>query len=139
MNVLEKIKRSWWVVLSFIMFLNGFGFLYIGFKNNNKNWVLEGIVYEIPWLFCVIFGLNQNILSKMLIIAVVVMFISIIRSFWVAIKLADIYDNEDKYTIRPTVVKKPKNPQKNADNITKLGCCLCLVVIFFVFAVISIF
>ena len=51
MNLTEKIKNSWWVILSFIIFLNGLGFMYIGFKHNNRNWILEGITYEFPWFF----------------------------------------------------------------------------------------
>ena len=138
MNVFEKIKRSWWVILSFILFINGFGFLYIGFKNNNRNWVLEGIIYEIPWLFYVIFAFKDNILDIFVVIAVIIMFISIIRSFWVAIKLADIYDNEEKYTIRPTVVKKQNTPKENNNSFSKGGCCICLLAIFFIFAIIAI-
>ena len=137
MNVIEKLKRLWWIILSFIPFINGFGFIYIGFKNNNKNWVLEGIIYEIPWIFCIIYSQNQNIFEGLFIIAIVVTFISIIRSIWVAIKLFDVYDNEDKYTIRQTVVNNTKVEKGNITQPQKMGCCLCVFLIFIVFAIMA--
>ena len=145
MNIAEKIKRSWWVILSFIMFLNGFGFIYIALKHNNKNWLMEGAMYELPWLiyfiFFVKFG-NPNLdffspSSLILLIAFMLLIISIIRSFWVAIKLADVYDNEEKYTIQSTELTKPKVSDENKGINGKLACCLCLFVIFILFVVVA--
>ena len=51
MDLTDKIKNSWWVILSFVMVLNGVGFIYIGSKHNNRNWIIEGIIYEVPWFF----------------------------------------------------------------------------------------
>ena len=138
MNIVEKIKRSWWIILSFIIFINGFGFLYIGFKNNNKNWVLEGIIYEIPWLFCIIYSFNQPIFNKLMVVAIVVMFISIIRSIWLAIKLIDVYDNEEIHTIRPTIVNNEKINQKDKKHSNLASCCGCLFALFIIIAVIII-
>ena len=138
MNAVEKIKRSWWIVLSFIPFLNGFGFVYIGLKLNNKNWVIEGIAYEIPWLFYIIFFTNPVMPSKLVVIALVVMLASIVRSIWVAIKLADVYDNEDKYTVRPTVVNTQKDSDAKVKKSNMVSCCMCIVVIFIIFALVSI-
>ena len=84
MNTLEKIKNSWWVILSFIMFLNGFGFIYIGTKHYNKNWILEGIIYELPWfIYFVIYAnygapIGFNITATLVFIALILLFISII-------------------------------------------------------------
>ncbi len=142
MNTIEKIKRSWWVILSFIMFLNGFGFIYIGTKHNNKNWILEGVMYELPWfLYFVIYGMygtpkGLNVTATFILIAVVLLFISIIRSVWVAVKLADVYDNEEKYTIQSTVLTKQTH-KKNDDSKSTAGCCLCLIVIFILFLIIA--
>ena len=138
MNVIEKLKRSWWIIFSFIMTINGFGFLYIGFRNNNKNWVIEGIIYEIPWVFSLIYINNRVILDKLVVIGIIVMFISIIRSIWVAVKLSDVYDNEDKYTIRPTVINNENNSQENDNLPNKVGCCACIFFIFIIFAIIAI-
>ena len=138
MNIVEKLKRSWWVLLSALPYLNGFGFVYIGFKNNNKHWVLEGVTYEIPWLFTILLSGNDGMNFIMAGIASVVMLVSIIRSIWLAIKLADVYDNEDKYTVRPTAINNHNNPQRK-DGFSFGGtCCLCLIVIFIVFGFIAI-
>lgn len=142
MNFLEKIARSWWVLLSFIIFLNGFGFIYISVKYNNKNWLLEGIMYELPWfLYFIVFayfgtpiGLNPSFL--IIVLAVLLLFVSVIRSIWVAVKLADVYDNEEKYTIQSTDLNKQKVNQENDNSKTTVGCCLCLIVIFIFFLIV---
>ena len=136
MNVFDKLKRSWWVILSFLGYINGLGFLYIGFKNNNRDWVLEGIIYEIPWLFTLIFFKNEALSQTFVVISLIVLFISVVRSIWVAIKLADIYDNEEKYTIRQTNVGKQKDKELNK-NLSAKMCCLCIGVIFIVFALMA--
>lgn len=138
MNVVEKIKRSWWVILSFIMFINGLGFIYLGFKNNNKYWVLEGVMYEIPWLFTFIFVNDLLVFSFLVYFALILMLVSIVRSIWVAVKLSDVYDNEEKYTVRPTVIKNHNKPKENSNFISNLGCCFCIIVMFFLFALIAI-
>ena len=141
MNTLEKIKRSWWVILSFIMFLNGFGFIYIGSKHNNRNWILEGIIYELPWfIYFIMYGLygtpmGFNVTGTFVFISVMMLLVSIIRSVWVAVKLADVYDNEEKYTIQSTVLTK-QSQKKNDNSKTNIGCCLCILVIFFIFMII---
>lgn len=100
MKFINKIKRTWWILLSFIFIINGFGFIFIGLKYTNKNWVLEGVMYEIPWFFFFAmisilgspspFGFNS--LTAIIILAFALQFVSIIRSIWVAIKLWDVYD-----------------------------------------------
>ena len=142
MNAIEKIKRSWWVLLSFIIFLNGFGFIYIGAKHNNRNWILEGIIYELPWfLYFVIYArygnpVGFNVTGTFIFIALMLLFVSIIRSVWVAVKLADVYDNEEKYTIQSTVITKSSTAKSNDSN-TNIGCCLCIIVIFIIFLAIA--
>ena len=143
MNTIGKIKKSWWVLLSFLLFLNGFGFIYIGLKHNNKNWLFEGIIYEIPWFFYfivyAIFGLPKGVFnptSKVILLAFFLMLVSIVRSFWVAIKLADTYVDGEK-PIPQT--RNPTNAGGNDGNISnKSGCCLCILVIFIIFALVSI-
>ena len=139
MNLAEKIKNSWWVILSFILFLNGLGFIYIGFKHNNRNWILEGITYEFPWFFYFIvygiYGLSAPT-SAIISFTLILMLISIIRSIWVAIKLADVYDNNEKYTIKQTNLNHSVNNQGKGNRSTNWGCCFCLICIFIIFAII---
>jgi predicted membrane metal-binding protein len=146
MNTIDKIKNSWWVLLSFIMFLNGFGFVYIGLKHNNRNWLFEGVMYEIPWFFYFvyygIYGLPKNIgvnpTNLIIIFALMLMFVGIIRSIWVAIKLNDVYANYEKYAINPVELNNVNNASDNANVSGKMGCCMCLIVIFLMFAIIAI-
>lgn len=141
MNVLEKIKRSWWVILSFIIFLNGFGFIYIAVRENNRNWLIEGIIYELPWFIFLIFGGIYGIplfgltpAHLIFLLALLLLFVSIIRSIWVAVKLGDVYDNEEKYTIKATELKRPADP--DSDNpMAQMGCCVCIIAIFIMFMI----
>ncbi|MBQ9160100.1 MAG: hypothetical protein IJ122_02095 [Methanobrevibacter sp.] len=142
MNTIEKIKRSWWVIFSIILFLNGFGFIYIGLKHNNKNWILEGLTYEFPWFFYfvvyAIYGAGTPS-TLMIALALIIQLIGIIRSIWVAVKLADVYDNTDKYTIQSTVMAAPVNSTADKNNSsTTAACCFCIIVIFIVFALFAI-
>lgn len=137
MNALEKIKRSWWVLFSVLIIFNGFGFIYIGAIHNNKNWVLEGVIYEIPWVFGIIFSDFDALIDVYVAIAVILMFVSIVRSVWVAIKLGDVYDNEDKYAIQTTVLNNPNVAQDNSDFPTTLACASCLVLIFVAYAILA--
>ena len=132
MNVFDKIKKSWWVILSIIMFLNGFGFIYIGVKYNNRNWILEGIMYELPWflyfLFFSIFGnpMDTPLNPSYLIVAFafIMLFVSVIRSIWVAVKLSDVYENEEKYTISSTSLNSSKDLKNTKDTNSGIACCL---------------
>ncbi len=145
MNTFEKIKRSWWVIISFIPFLNGLGFAYISLRHNNRNWLLEGVIYELPWLLYFIyfakFG-DPNIdffspSSLILVLAFTLYFVSIVRSFWVAFKLADVYDNGEKYRIQTTNLTKTSTPDANGNGKTNAGCCLCIIVLFILFLILA--
>ena len=146
MNVMEKIRRSWWVLISFFMFLNGFGFVYIGFKHNNRNWVLEGIAYEIPWImyFIVYAAFNvqevsmSNPTALLVYMSFILMFVSIVRSIWVAVKLADVYEYNEKYTIRQTHFNPQSNGENNQDSSLKFACCICALCVFFIFVIMGI-
>ena len=138
MNIFDKIKSSWWVILSFIFFINGVGFIYIGFKHNNRNWVFEGIAYEIPWVFYFIYyGIYGLITPTELVVsfAMILMLISVIRSVWVAIKLIDVYENNEKYTIKQTNLNNSRQIHKNNADSSKMGCCFCLICIFIIFLI----
>jgi hypothetical protein len=146
MNVFDKILKSWWVILSFIMFINGFGFVYIGYKHSNRNWIIEGAIYEIPWLFYIVYSAIYGIpnmfstspSSIVSLFAELLMFVCIIRSFWVAIKLWDVYDNTEKYAQNPTELNNPSKVNENNKFSKGSACCLCIAIIFFIFAIIAI-
>ena len=145
MNIVDKLIKSWWVILSFIMFINGFGFIYTGLKHDNRNWILEGIIYEIPWVFYFIYiGIygfelfKVNPCDNVLAFGLLLLLVSIIRSFWVAIKLWDVYDNNEKYAQNPTELSNPNHAKPKSKLSSGPVCCLCIALIFFIFAVITI-
>ncbi|WP_305553994.1 hypothetical protein [Methanobrevibacter sp. V74] len=143
MNIFEKFLKSWWVILSFIMFINGFGFIYIGSKHNNRNWIIEGIIYEMPWFFYVIYLViyelppyfTANPIYVVFLFAFLIMFVGIIRSFWVAIKLWNVYNNNEKYALNPTELKNPNKTKGNNNYSIIFSCCLCVIIIFLIFAI----
>lgn len=135
MNALEKIKRSWWVIFSPIILFNGLGFIFIGAIHDNRNWILEGVIYELPWVFGIIFADFDGIIEAYVAIAMILLLVSIVRSVWVAIKLADVYDNEDKYSIQSTALNS-SNQDKN-DFPTTLACVSCLVLIFIAYGILA--
>ncbi len=145
MNASQKLLKSWWVILSFVLFINGFGFIYIGTKHNNQNWIVEGLIYEVPWFFYFIYytiygfvpaGFNQ--VDYILSLALLLFFIGIVRSFWVAVKLWDVYDNFDKYAHNPIELTNPHKPKELHNNSKAPLCCLCIAIMFFIFALTAI-
>ena len=137
MNALEKIKRSWWVIFSVIIIFNGLGFVYIGSIHNNRNWVLEGVIYEIPWVFGIIFSDFDALIDVYVAIAMILMLVSIVRSVWVAIKLADVYDNQEKYAIQTTALNGSIGAQPDTEFPTTIACVSCLVLICIAYAILA--
>ncbi len=145
MKTSEKIVKSLWVLLSFILFLNGFAFIYVGTRHRYKNWIIEGIIYEIPWFFYFLyFAIYQtnpvgfDSIDLILSIAFLLYFICIIRSFWVASKLWNVYDNNEKYTYNPVELKNPNESRPKDDSSAGPLCCLCIAIIFIIFAIMAI-
>ena len=135
MNALEKIKRSWWVIFSPIILLNGLGFIYIGAVHDNRNWILEGVIYEIPWVFGIIFSTFDGIVEVYVAISMIWMLVSIVRSVWVAIKLADVYDNEEVYSIQSASLISSN--QENKGFPTTVACVSCLILVFFGYSILA--
>ncbi|MBR4448434.1 hypothetical protein [Methanobrevibacter sp.] len=67
----------------------------------------------------------------------ILLFVSIVRSFWVAIKLWDVYDNMDKYAHNPIELKNPDSPKETKNSSNGPICCLCIAIIFFIFVIMS--
>ncbi|MDO5825374.1 MAG: hypothetical protein Q4Q22_03255 [Methanosphaera sp.] len=100
MKITDIIINSLWVLLSLINFINGAGFIYMGFKTKNNMWLLEGIVYEMPWILIIICGLLMPNVIVMLYLgtfAFVLQIISIIRSIWVDYKYIKFIHSNQKY------------------------------------------
>lgn len=100
MNIMEIIIKSLWVIPSFFTFINGLGFIYMGYITNNRYWLLEGVIYELPWLLILLFTvLAPDIISFIYLglFATVLQIVSIIRSFWVDYKYIKFLHSNEKY------------------------------------------
>ena len=94
-SIFSKIVKSIWVLVSFIPFLNGLGFAYIGAKEFNGNWIKEGLIYELPWFLAFLFINSESILTFFVILGLVMQLVSIIRSFYVYMNNKDVLIDDD--------------------------------------------
>lgn len=146
MDTSEKLKRSWWVLFPFTILLPGFGFIYIGLNASNRNWIIEGITYQLPFFFylasCVIYPANIMITYYLWLILLAAL-IAFIRSVMLALKLVEVYEKEN----RPVIVSSTYTSSgssggsavsKKAKDFDWSSCCGCIILLFIVFAIISI-
>lgn len=130
------------------MIFPGFGFIYIGLKSSNRNWILEGVTYELPFFFYLLAAMVfpvDIIFRYYFLIIILAVLIALLRSIMVAIKLFDVYDLDETPIV--TKVSASDNSSSRVSNtVSKVKdkdshlseCCCCVIVIFIVFALISI-
>ena len=90
-----------WILVVFIPFFNGLGFIIAGYTVNHKRWVDEGIIYMIPFIFMSFGILNDYIIYLFFILWVVeiIRMIMILKTY--RDKLNTILDNNN--TEKPVV------------------------------------
>ena len=145
MDTFDKIKKSWWVLLPLTIAFPGFGFIYIGLKSSNRNWIIEGITYQLPFFFyfaaSTIYPASIMITYYIWLILLAAL-IALIRSVMLALKLIEVYemDERPKITISTNVASSPGSSAGNKkDKDFDWGnCCGCIILIFIIFAIISI-
>ena len=115
---IEKSFRSYWVILSFIMFLNGLGLIFVGFRRNVQRWVLEGAFFEFLWiLYIVLFAVDKNLGTLVIPFTIIGWILSIVRTFMVYFE-EERMDN-DLFAAPKPVADTPKPtpaPIVNEDN-----------------------
>ena len=84
-----KLIHSSWILLSFVIFLNGLSFLWIGSRVDEKKWLYEGMFYEIIVGLLFVIVSNQNLFKIGFTIYLVIWFINIFRSFYVRNEFLD--------------------------------------------------
>ena len=140
MDTIDKIKKSWWVIFPFTFIFPGVGFIYIGLKADNRNWILEGITYELPWFFYFLASakFSSEVMAVYYVwIILLVMFIALVRSIMVAIKLLEVYEKEEpKPKVYSATSTSSSSDSKENDGLK--SCCVCIIFIFIVFAIMSI-
>lgn len=100
-SLFDKVKTSLWMLPSFFGLINGFGFIYLGRKNSNIKWTIEGIVYEIPWLIAILNIFNLSVAITAFSLGSFMVLISIVRSVMVNYEYQRLLDEE--YVVRPSV------------------------------------
>ena len=96
-----KIVHSLWVLISFIIFLYGFGIIIVALKSKQRQWLIEGVIYQIIAFLPFIF-INTSLQDSVFLIFFLAWIIAIIRSFMIRGKYLNILaaTNNEKY-IRP--------------------------------------
>lgn len=118
-TIFQKITSSLWVLVSFVPFFNGLGFVYIGNKYANANWFAEGILYEVPLILGVLTLPNIAVSTVFFTIGTLASFVSIIRSIMVDFNL-------QKQLDQSAVIDKPFEEKLN-DAINSLWVLISFV------------
>jgi hypothetical protein len=131
-----KIFNSLWIIASFIIFFNGLGFVYIGSKTRNEKWIMEGCIYEIPWLSLIIETglLNSSLGTYIVGLGLLLLLVSIIRSIMVNYEMENLsldvfYENTSQSSIKTPIqseveinedIKENKAPNEESPYKDKL-------------------
>ena len=128
---MSSVRKYLWAILSFIPLINGVGFIHLGNKFNNTNWIIEGVIYEIPWIFA-IFVANKDPMIKF---AYVMYTIGILRTIWVLTKYPD--ERIEAKNLNDKLNEIKSNISDGDDN--KCTCCygmsVLMVIMFILFVI----
>ena len=91
-SLFDKIKTSLWMLLSFVPLINGSGFIYIGHKMSKTRWILEGVVYELPWIVGILNFFNYPMAIVSFAFGVFMILLSIVRSVMVNYQYQELLD-----------------------------------------------
>ncbi|MCQ2961571.1 MAG: DUF2339 domain-containing protein [archaeon] len=80
-------EKLWLILIAFIPLINGLGFVYIGAKKSNKNWIKEGLIYEIPWILLFLSLYHDDIAVNFVFLGFIGILICFIRTLMVFSKL----------------------------------------------------
>lgn len=83
----NSLEKTLFVLISFIPIINGLGFVYAGAKRLNNKWIIEGLIYEIPWFILFLFLPHDDIGTTLAMIGWIVLAVGVIRSFFVLGKI----------------------------------------------------
>lgn len=83
-SAFSTLEKIFLIIVSFIPFLNGMTFVYMGSKESNKNWIIEGLVYELPWFLQFLFVYDESIGTALAGFGLLFMFICLLRTLYVS-------------------------------------------------------
>lgn len=97
-SITWKLVNLFWVLFSFIFLLNGIGIIYAGWKSDNRNWLMEGIVYQIfPTALLLLAMINPNSSVGVTLAGIYILtwIVCIIRTFFIAGKYLNYMRNKN--------------------------------------------
>ena len=83
-SAFSTLEKTFLILLSFFPFINGMTFVYMGSKESNRNWIIEGFVYELPWILLFLFVYNDDFGTTLAGFALLFMFLCILRTIYVS-------------------------------------------------------
>ena len=95
---LWEILHSLWIIPSIIVFINGLGLMYTGLRVHKRQWFIEGVIYELPYiLFQVIFNdvyTNDPMNMTLRMLSFLAISLSLIRSIMIRKTFIQLLKNE---------------------------------------------
>ena len=82
-SAFSTLEKTFLILLSFFPFINGMTFVYMGSKESNFRWIIEGLVYEIPWFLQFLFAENDDLATTFAGFGLLFMFICLLRTLYV--------------------------------------------------------
>lgn len=79
-----NLEKTFLILVSFIPLINGMTFVYMGSKESNFKWIIEGFIYELPWIILILFVYNDDMGSLIAELGLLFMFICLIRTIYVS-------------------------------------------------------
>ena len=83
-SAFSTLEKTFLILLSLFPFLNGMTFVYMGSKESNRNWIIEGLVYELPWFLQFLFAYNDDLATTFAGFGLLFMFICLFRTVYVS-------------------------------------------------------
>ena len=101
-SAFSTLEKTFLILLSFILIINGLTFVYMGSKESNRNWIIEGFVYELPWILLFLFVYNDDLGTTLAGFALLFMFICILRTVYVSFTYKKEIGSNSRESVRAT-------------------------------------
>lgn len=130
-SLMWKVVNLLWVIFSFIFVLNGLGIIYAAKKVDNRNWLIEGIIYQaIAIMLLLLAGFNVSSIGVAFTLFYLLSWlICIIRTPFIAKKYLEIlrlknnsnmnYQQTNQYNQNP--IQNESNVNINSQNVDLNG------------------
>lgn len=96
-SAFSTLEKTFLILLSLFPFINGMTFVYMGSKESNFKWIIEGLVYELPWFLQFLFAYNDDLATTFAGFGILFMFICLLRTVYVSFT----YKKEIDSSFRP--------------------------------------